>query len=264
MATFPAGVKVKKADLESVSSLTKAFEGQDAVVSTVATGAALGGQKPIVDAVVAAKVSRFIPSEFGYDTTELGESTLATMLNGKTQLLEYVKQQAEKNSWLTWTGIATGLFFDWGLDAGTFGINLSAKTATIFDSGNEPVTPSSLPFVGRVVVAVLSRPEQTANKYLKVASFTTTQNELLKVFEEETGASFTVTRASTSDVEKTAHEKLAKGDHSAFVDLLFFWTYRDGHGHAIKGEGNANKLLGLTDEDVRAVVKKYISDKKAA
>jgi len=65
-ASFPDSVTVRTADLSSVDSVTAAFEGQDAVVSTVGT-AGLPAQGVLVEAAAAANVKRFLPSDFGSD-----------------------------------------------------------------------------------------------------------------------------------------------------------------------------------------------------
>ncbi len=128
-STFPAGVEVRKADLSSTESLTKAFAGQDAVVSTVATLAALGEQQPITDAALAAGVKRLIPSEFGHNTQTLSDPTLAKMLGGKTVALEYIIKKAEENPGFTWTGLSTSMFFDWVSDHGNLFSSSFTQTA---------------------------------------------------------------------------------------------------------------------------------------
>ncbi len=111
---FRQGVEVRKADPESIASLTKAFAGQDAVVITIATVAALGGQKPIVDAAVAAGVKRLIPSEFGFNTRTLSDPVLEKMLSGKKAALDYIIEKSKANPNFTWTGVANSGFFDLG------------------------------------------------------------------------------------------------------------------------------------------------------
>jgi hypothetical protein len=109
---LPSEVVSKEVDYSSVDSLRSALEGQDGLVSTVATGA-VGGQRPLVDAAVAVGVKRIIPSEFGINTRFLGNSQIGTILQGKIQTLNYIHEQSKKNPSFTWTGISTGLFFDW-------------------------------------------------------------------------------------------------------------------------------------------------------
>lgn len=66
-AKFPSGIKVARSDF-SVGSLTEVFKGQDAVVSMLPI-VALGEQGVVIEAAIAAGVKRFLPSEYGSDTT---------------------------------------------------------------------------------------------------------------------------------------------------------------------------------------------------
>ena len=110
-STVLPGVKVHKVDYSSPESIAEAFKGQDAVVSTIAT-AGLGQQQAIVDAAIKAGVKRFIPSEFGVDTTTVGGGA-AKILEGKIALQGALAKAAEENKGFSWTGISTGMFFDW-------------------------------------------------------------------------------------------------------------------------------------------------------
>lgn len=66
-AKFPEGITHVKSDF-SLSSLTEVFKGQDAVVSMLPI-TALGDQAVVIEAAIAAGVKRFIPSEYGSDST---------------------------------------------------------------------------------------------------------------------------------------------------------------------------------------------------
>lgn len=111
-ASFPAGVTVKKVDYSSSESLKGAFAGQDAVVSAIATPA-VGGQQIIVDAALAAGVKRYIPSEFGINTRLTPGTTIGKILAGKVAVVDYLDSKAKENSNFSWTGVSTGMFFDW-------------------------------------------------------------------------------------------------------------------------------------------------------
>ncbi|KAI1770309.1 NAD(P)-binding protein [Hypoxylon cercidicola] len=256
---FPPNVTVKRVDYQSVESLTSALEGQDAVVSTIAT-VAVGNQTPLVDAAVSAKVRRFIPSEFGINTRVVGGTAIGSILQGKVKTLDYIIGKSQENPWFTWTGISSGLFFDWGLRVGSVGFDKRTKTATIYDSGDEPVQASNLPFLGRVVAAILSQPEKTANQYLSVASFNPSQNQILKIVEAKTGEKWKVEHASTAEQEKIGVEKLSKGDYSAFSNLLRSRIYADGAKLAVGGENSAVGLLGLQEEDLAASVEEWLQE----
>jgi len=106
------GLTVQKVDYASFDSLWEAFTGQDAVVSVVAT-AAIGVQNVAVDAAVAAGVKRFIPSEFGVNTRKTQGLPIGKILAGKVGLVDYLDEKARENEGFSWTGLSTGLFFDW-------------------------------------------------------------------------------------------------------------------------------------------------------
>ncbi|KAF2994336.1 hypothetical protein E8E14_003195 [Neopestalotiopsis sp. 37M] len=260
-ATFPANVAVRRADLSSVESLTAAFAGQDAIVSAASTVFAVipGAQNPMIDAAVAAGVKRFIPSEYGLNTRKLQGEILGDWLQAKTSAVDYLIEKAQSNPSFTWTGIGTSLFFDWSLTRGIYGISFQDKTATIFDSGDQKISTTSLAFLAKTVAAVLQHEEETANKYIDVIEFTVSQNQVLEAIEAEMGTKFTVTHEGTDVAEKRGHEKLAQGgQYFPFVDFLIAYWFRDGPGHAIKEEDKFNKTLGMPESDLRAVVREYI------
>ncbi|KAB5584998.1 hypothetical protein GE09DRAFT_1048209 [Coniochaeta sp. 2T2.1] len=255
-ATFPKGVTVKKVNFSDSKSLGEAFAGQDAVVSAIAT-AAIGTQTPIVDAAVAAGVKRYIPSEFGINTRLTPGTTIGKMLAGKVAVADYLAEKAKENPNFSWTGISTGMFFDWGLNHIT-GIDFDKKTVRVVDSGNEKWQASNLHFVGKAVAAVLNNPDKVANKYLQVASFNVNHNQIVKTIEELTGKTFTVDRASSKELQQLGEDKLAKGDYSAFGPLVTAWNYADGANKGLTPDTSANELLGLKEEDLKETIKAWL------
>lgn len=264
---LPAGVAaVKAVDYSSVASLTAALAGQDAVVSTIGS-AALGGQSPLVDAAVAAGVKRFIPSEFGINTRKARDAAIGKIIAAKVSTVDYLIQKADASGGaFTWTGIATGLFFDWGLDRGSVGLDVKSRAATVYDSGNERSQSSNVHFVGRAVAAVLQQAgahwgtagDKTANRYIEVASFAPSQNEVLRIVEAATGARWTVTHAETAALQRQGEDKLARGDFSAFSELLRVWQFQDGAGHAPDPKTGGNALLGLEEDDLAETLKGWL------
>jgi hypothetical protein len=103
-----AGIKLLKTDYTH-ESLVAALKGQDAVVSTI-SGTAIEAQKKVIDAAIAAGVKRYIPSEFGSDTTN---PLALEYFPGWAQKVEVRKYLESKQDQIEWTVILTGLFFDW-------------------------------------------------------------------------------------------------------------------------------------------------------
>lgn len=149
---------------------------------------------------------------------------------------------------------------DQNLEIGVFGWDAKTKKALIVDSGNEPFQTSNKGLIAKAVAAILKRPQETANKYLSIASFQPTHNEILQIVEELTGNKWNVERQSTAELQRIGEEKLAKGDFSAFGQLLRVHLYRDGEGHALKDDEKANKLLGLPEEEaLRETLRKWLA-----
>lgn len=108
-STFPDKYKVHKTDY-TLDSLVAAFKGQDAVVSTITT-TSTSLQKDVIDAAVKAGVKRFIPAEFGGDTSNPATHEVLPAFAAKVEVIDYLR--SKESSGLTWTGILTGPFFDW-------------------------------------------------------------------------------------------------------------------------------------------------------
>jgi hypothetical protein len=103
-----AGVKLLKTDYTH-ESLVTALKGQDAVVSAIG-GAGVSVQTKVIDAAIAAGVKRFIPSEFGSDTTN---PLTLEYFPGWAQKVEIRKYLESKQDQIEYTAIFNGLFFDW-------------------------------------------------------------------------------------------------------------------------------------------------------
>ncbi|KAF5637665.1 2-hydroxyisoflavone reductase [Fusarium sp. NRRL 25303] len=259
-ANFPDKLIVKRVDITSVDSVKEALAGQDAVVSAAA--AAAGSQKVIIDAAIAAKVPRFIPSEFGIPSRQNRDTKIIKIFGAKIQNTDYLIELAEKHDWFSWTGLSNGLFLDSGLKSERGFINIKDRKIRVTDSGNEPYSTTSLAFIAEAVVAILKKPEETKNKYLNIAGVTTTQNEVLRVVENLTGDKFEVSHVTGAEQEKIGDEKVAKGEFSAFKNYLEQFLFADGAGHALTGDENAIGLLGLKEENLEEVIKSVVAEIK--
>ena len=181
----------------STESLRKEFQGQDAVVSATSTFST-DQQNRLIDAAIAAGVKRFLPSDYGFDTSDIEVVNLVPPASGKVDTIAYLR--AKEDQGLSWTSVSCGALFDWALrQPGHLGWNIPARTATIFDGGDVPLEFTNLEQVGRAVAAVLSPKhyDSTANTYVYINSFTITQNQILGHLERLTGETFAITRATS-------------------------------------------------------------------
>ncbi|KAL2211243.1 NAD(P)-binding protein [Sarocladium strictum] len=204
------GAAVIKSDY-SFDSLVKVFAGQDAVVSTLAT-ANIDEQKIVVDAVAAAKVKRFVPSEFGSDTSVDDLDTVAPFLKEKQNFMNYVKSKESEG--LSWTAMITGSFIDWMLleANGLLCLDLKTKTGELVDSGDAIFTTTTAHQVGEAAAAALLHSEKTKNEYVYVSSFNTTQKELIEAIERLSGDKFKLGAVSQKDLYQRAMKHVDEGN----------------------------------------------------
>ncbi|KIW00988.1 uncharacterized protein PV09_07508 [Verruconis gallopava] len=192
-STFPGSVKVVTTNYESVEDLTSIIRGNDAVISLVNT-AALSKELLLVDAAAAAGASLFIPSQFGHDTSDDRIAPLLPIFGKKQQTVARLKEK-EKDG-LTWTAIITALFFDWGLNFGTFDVDLKKGKATIWDGGETRFSASNMEDIALAVVRLVTDPvtrEKYKNQHVYVSSVQMTQKELVAAAEAVTGKTFDIT-----------------------------------------------------------------------
>jgi len=256
--TFADDVKVIKKDYSDAEGLQEAFTGQDAVISLVGP-AAMSDQPKLIEAAVKAGVKRFVPSEFGSNTFNPQVRELVSFYKLKLAIIEQLKKASEDNPSFSWSALCTGPFFDWGIKTSFLGYNLADHTAIIYDDGENKVSYSNMAAVGGAVVGIVKNPSETANKYLYIASATTSQNVILAALEKETGKKFTVTKASTAEARAEGGAKMAKGDFSGIRTLLHGVMYGNDVGGNFEEHGLANKTLGLPEETVEETIKETVA-----
>ncbi|KAI0855969.1 hypothetical protein F4860DRAFT_494611 [Xylaria cubensis] len=255
-AAISAAVEVLQSDY-TYSSLVEAFKSQDAVVSTIST-MNVQQQVRIIDAAVAANVKRFIPSDFGSDSSVEGEEHVTGFLKDKQEVVRYLRTKEADG--LSWTSLCTGPWVDWLLEEGhgLLGIDIRSKTATIIDSGNQEFTTSTMPIVTKATASILLHPEKTKNRYVHVHSFTLTQNLVLEALERVMRTKFSREKTSREDLLALATKHLEEGDYeNGYYEMVNTVVYSGPpvslfSGRAIQGK----KLLGLVEaEDLDEVVK---------
>ncbi|KAH7173943.1 NmrA-like family protein [Fusarium flagelliforme] len=256
-ATYPANVKVRLTDF-SEDDLTEALKGQDVLISTLGVEG-FDQQQKLVDAAVRAGVKRFLPSEFSSSSEDPVVMGLLPLFEVKKNLIEYLKSK-EKDG-LSWTGLATGLLFDWGIANGFLGYDIKNRTAKVWDDGDKKFTLTNEKQLAQAVVSTLGHPDETRNRYLYVYSVVTTQNEILQSLENATGGKWTVEKTTTDAEVAEARKRLSAGDFSGGFILVHALTYGNTEGlraNYAEEKNSGNDILGIeiegVDETVRRVV----------
>ena len=258
--TFDARVKVAKVDYNDVASLTDALRGHDALVSTITTGAK-DQQQYLIDAAIAAGVQRIIPSEFGCDL----ENAKTRALPAYAQNIQ-IEQEIEKKcqgTQTTYTYIFNNALLDWGIDV-PFLMDLKGKKMEIYDGGDRYFTATPIPFVAAGVRAVLERPEETANKAIRLHGVRLTQNKLLEIAQKVTGKQgWEITESTTAEMAQQSYDNLAKDPGNVPGWIIGFFKvalYAEGYGGDFEGN-NDNFALGLQEmgeKDVEDLIRNRV------
>ena len=255
--SLPSKVNIITSDYTH-DSLVHAFTGQDAIVSTIATFSTQE-QAKMINAAIAAGVKRFIPSEYGIDTSDPVLQEHLPVVKGKQDTVQYLKDK--ESSGLSWTALIVGSYFDWALKAmpGVFGYNIGERKVTLYDGGTAKYEATNLPQIGRAVAAIL-KSDEAKNRYVYVNSFTISQSEVLATLEKVTGSKFEVTDGTREGLKKSGLGKMEAGDMSGVVEAISAQIFNlDGYNNYSQTKDLWNEKLGLPKEDLEVTLRDVVT-----
>ena len=210
----------------------------------------------LIDAAVAAGVTRFIPSAFSGDNANARALKRAPFLRGKQQVVDCLRQREAE---ISWTSINCGAFLDWGLAEGNFGVDLASRSVTLYDPGHDqPFSASTLRTIGISVARALSpdRVDETCNREVYVSSFTITQDQVLASLERVSGATWRKHTERLDPLVDAATEKFRGGDFSGTVTMIQGAMWDPDAGMNFEAAGRLmNAALALPAEDLDEVVR---------
>ena len=252
---FPKNVSVKFVDYDSKVSLSEALTGQDAVVCAIAS-AALAKQQLLVEAVVDAGVKRYIPSEFGSNTSNAMVRQLP-VFKDKIIIQDLLKEKAAAGQ-ITYTLVNNGAFLDWGIKLGLIA-DAKNRKLTLFDGGHRRFSTTTLAAIGTAVAGVLKHPAETENRVVYVQSAALTLKDLSSLGQKATGTTWEETTATIDDqlAKAWAELKREKPDPAVFV-VPFLLASIFGEGYGNHFVNNDNELLGvktLGDADIVEIIR---------
>lgn len=262
-STLPAGVIVKKGDLEDENFLAEALKGQDALVLMPPLSHLVELQKPAIRAAAKVGVPYIFPSEFGPDpfAGQLVEEN--GLLVAKKSIRDFIEELGVSS----WVSIAVGPWLEAGLSQGLWGIDAKARKATIWKGADAKASTASVPHTGEAVAAVLSLPEADLAKYKNKAvytpSFHLTQHEILEAVQKVTGTTDRDWDIQVRDVDEVAKDyeaKIKAGDQMAGFVKFFVTHFLAGHGGDFEHKVDSSELkklesLGLRKESLDEVVR---------
>ena len=126
------------------------------------------------------------------------------------------------------------------------GFDVKARRTWLLGDGNGKVSFTTMPDVGKLLVAALKHPDASRNATLKVNSFTATPNEILAEFEKQTGEKWEVHYTSLDDLKKKEQDAYNAGvPWAVAATLRRIWT----EGGTLY-EKRDNEKIGMKDEDM--------------
>jgi len=137
------------------------------------------------------------------------------IFQAKRDTASYLKDLAAAGK-ITYTLVATGLFFDNDLPYPVGGINFKEGKASVPGTGKELIGITSRDDIGRYVAAILKHPEATENTVVRVSGETTTADTLIEKYEKKLGKKFDVSYRSAEELDRIAQEGLKSGNLGAY------------------------------------------------
>jgi putative NADH-flavin reductase len=249
---------VRVADSWDVEELKGKLKGQDAVIACFPLKDTAEHLR-LAEAAAAAGVKRFIPADFGsVDARSAYARKLVKLFEKKVEVRERLEDLAAKSGGaFTWTSLVAGHFFDWGLANGFLHFDLKTKKADILGDGTRKSSNSTLGQIGKAVVQILLKPEETENRVLLIQSFCISQLDVLRSLEKATGSKWTADYVDIDEFVAKHKAQADAGNKDSIEDLVFALGVIEGNWE--EHEDFAMELLGLQNEDLDEVVKKVVA-----
>ncbi|PGH27345.1 hypothetical protein AJ80_01057 [Polytolypa hystricis UAMH7299] len=255
----PEGVSLRKTDYTH-DSLVEALKGQDAIVSAISK---FPEQTKLIDAAVAAGVKRFIPSEFGSDSSHPLARERVPAYQAKQAIRDYLQSKQDQ---IEFTAFITGPFFELCLQSGFFGANLQTGNATVDPKYKHTrFSVSNLPLICQAIAQALSPAlaAKTANQILYVRSGTISLEYILSVLRKVSGKEFPETAFDFDTKVKEEQEKVQNNDDNDVSEnwvLIASIMLNPVCGNFDERGIVSNQLLGLPEqEDLEATIKAVVA-----
>lgn len=145
------------------------------------------------------------------------------------------------------------------------GFDIAHCSAIIYDSGTEKFTGTTLEGIGQAVLGVLQHLDETENKFMKVQSIQTCQNELLEAFQTATGRQWDIHRSTTKALMESGRSKLQAGTGGWVLDLVVAQLFDEGQARCVVAPSRAEsdaELLGVSEETPQEVVAKVLKSRR--
>ncbi|KAL2274894.1 hypothetical protein FJTKL_02636 [Diaporthe vaccinii] len=216
-------VTVVTGDVESEEDVSAAYKDHniDTAISAFGRGAIDKQVNLIKWADHPGSVKWFFPSEYGTDVEYGPQSAGEKPHQQKLKVRKFIREEV-KNVQVTY--VVTGPYFEsWvgrpeGLGVAP-GFDVQKKEAWLVEADGK-IGFTTMPDVGKLVVAALQHPEAAAGKALKVNSFEVTPNQVLAEYEKQTGAKWKVNSIPLDELRQEEKKRWEEGHAKATILTL--------------------------------------------
>jgi len=194
-----ARATIHEGDLKRYETLLAACKAVDNVISTIG-GTEIGEEPTLIKAVKEAKVKRFIPSDFGLDPAATAPHS-CVLFDAKAAMHQQIKAASIPYTFVH----SNGFFSYWVPTLGDLtklmGDSLPPAEVNIYGDGNVKGSFASLADIATVTARALNDAKMQ-NKEVRIIANTLSQNELVDLWQTQSGRTVKTTRVSGADLEK--------------------------------------------------------------
>ncbi|KAL4877025.1 hypothetical protein BJY04DRAFT_199119 [Aspergillus karnatakaensis] len=177
---------------DTPATLSSTFKDYHTIISCTGFSAGRGTQLKIANAVLAAKVPRFIPWQFGVDYDIIGRGSAQDLFDEQLDVRDLLR--SEKNKETKWVIISTGMFTSFLFEPGLGVVDLEKNVVRALGGLDVQVTVTSVKDIGRVTAEVVFRDilgkEEFGNKAIRVAGDTVSYRRVADTLEGVLGRKF--------------------------------------------------------------------------
>lgn len=241
----------------SDASLEKVFADQDVLI-TILTGPDIHLSPSLITAASTStsSVRRFLPSEYGLDTSN---GHIRSLLS-PYRLRWEVQEELRKQQTLEWTAVYSGSVIEEALKTeGILGVDIAWGSVSAFGGrevgGEKEVVLSTYPDIGSAIVKTATLPQEDwdviKGKGVYTSCFVTTLEEIVRIVErvEDRDRQYDWYDAIIELAKKEADERMKMGYFDGAVALLMkiaVWDEGvDAMGAWKREGGRGNDILGL-------------------
>ncbi|KOS45691.1 hypothetical protein ACN38_g3395 [Penicillium nordicum] len=222
---------------DSQESLSRIFRNYDTIIGCTGFAAGRGTQRKLVHAILAAKVPRYIPWQFGVDYDIIGRGSAQDLFDEQLEVRDLLRSQTSTR----WLIISTGMFISFLFEPSFRVVNLKDNVVCALGSWDTKVTVTAPEDIGKITAEIMlsSKYKETfSNKAIHVAGDTISYAELALLLEKSTGnpvqRTLRTVQAAQSDLANEPDNAIYKyqvvfGEgRGVSWDLSTTWNYEKG------------------------------------